>query len=243
MEGACCDADGVGGCEILLDDGCDTAGGDFLGAGTECDDCPHEACEDGTGDCCVANGSPGCEQPFCCDAVCDADPSCCDDPWDSDCVVLAEGLCSMCFPPPANDDCADALPIFDGLTDFETTAATTDGPVHPACQFDGQTYNDIWYNHVAGCDGTLTVTTCEDLGGSADYDTDLVVYDGCSCPATDANMLGCNDDDKVHACGDGPDFQSTVTVPVMENNCYKIRVGGFATGNSGSGTVLITCDK
>lgn len=241
--GACCNADGMGGCEILLEEDCETAGGDFLGTGTECDDCPHLACLGGTGDCCEANGTPGCEQPTCCEAVCDTDPSCCEDPWSSDCADLAEELCLMCFPPPANDDCADALPIFDGLTDFVTVAATTDGPAHPSCQFDGQTYNDIWYNHVATCNGTLTVTTCKDLGGSADYDTDLVVYDGCSCPAMDENMLGCNDDDKENACGDSPDFQSTVSVPVVADNCYKIRIGGFAAGNSGSGTVLITCNE
>src|SRR5262245_7361105 len=49
--------------------------------------------------------------------------------------------------PPANDACANAIPIFDGLMPFSTVGATTDGapvPVPPA-QFDGQTYEDIWY--------------------------------------------------------------------------------------------------
>ncbi len=223
--------------------GCFVAGGDFLGIDTDCVDCLDEACNPDAGDCCSANGSPGCNNPICCDAVCDADPSCCGVDWSGDCVELAEELCPICFLPPANDDCGDALPISEGPTDFETVAATTDGPAHPSCQFDGQTYNDIWYNHIATCSGTLTVTTCENLGGSADYDTDLVAYDGCDCPVTDEDMLGCNDDDKENACGDSPDFQSTVTVPVVQDNCYKIRVGGFAAGSSGSGTVLITCQE
>ena len=72
----------------------------------------------------------------------------------------------------------------------------------------------------------------------ANYDTDLVVYDGCACPMSDANMLGCNDDFGT-PCG----FTSEVTVPVSSGNCYKIRVGGFQSGDFGSGTLLITCDE
>ncbi len=133
--------------------------------------------------------------------------------------------------PPSNDNCADALPIFDGTTAFSTVDATTDGPAHPSdCAFDGQTYEDIWYEYVATCTGTLTVSTC----GSADYDTDLVVYDGTDCSVL--VRLGCNDDGGV--C---PGFTSLLNVPVVAGNPYLIRIGGFGAGDEGSGTVTCTC--
>ncbi|MCH8053752.1 MAG: hypothetical protein IH895_06800 [Planctomycetes bacterium] len=131
-----------------------------------------------------------------------------------------------------NDHCADAIPIFDGDTDYATFFADTDGPAHSECQFDGQTYHDIWYDYIASCSQTVTVSTCN----QADYDTDLVVYDGCACPVSDANMLGCNDDFGV-PCG----FTSQVTVPVSSGNCYKIRIGGWREGEQGLGTLTVTC--
>ena len=71
---------------------------------------------------------------------------------------------------PMSDDCSDAYTLGNGSFEFDTTAATTDGQTHGECEFDGQTYHDIWFRYVACNDGTLTVSTC----GTADYDTDLV---------------------------------------------------------------------
>ncbi|TDJ70362.1 MAG: hypothetical protein E2O39_10140, partial [Planctomycetota bacterium] len=59
----------------------------------------------------------------------------------------------------SNDDCACAIPIFDGVTPFSTLLATTDGPVDLNCQFDGQTYHDIWFVYEATCTGELEVST------------------------------------------------------------------------------------
>ncbi len=52
-------------------------------------------------DCCIANGTPGCEDGVCQDAVCAADPCCCNNlalcpeggVWDGDCADLAADLC------------------------------------------------------------------------------------------------------------------------------------------------------
>ncbi|MCH8912483.1 MAG: hypothetical protein IIA33_02835 [Planctomycetes bacterium] len=130
----------------------------------------------------------------------------------------------------ANDLCANASPIGDGSTAYSTVGANTDGPAHGECQFDGQTYNDIWYEYQATCTGELTVSTCN----QASYDTDLVVYNGCDC--TDLNFLGCNDD------GSGcSSFTSEVAVPVFQDNCYLVRVGGWNSGDEGTGTVTLTC--
>ncbi len=143
--------------------------------------------------------------------------------------------------PPVNDDCADAINISNGYTAFDTTYATTDGNSHGSCQFDGQTYNDVWYRYTATCTGTLLVTTCEQLGGSADYDTDLVVYGGSSCG--NLSLLGCNDDDQSNPCGSSPDYHSTVRVNVVQGQQYRIRVGGYSSSSAGTGTLFVRCSE
>ena len=155
-------------------------------------------------------------------------------------LLLAFGTtCLEEPPPPSNNLCANRLSIGDGSTLFTTISATTDGPVHATCQDDGQTYNDIWYNYVATCTGTFLVSTClyPDGGGSS-YATDLAVYDGCSCPVSDANLLGC---DQINSSfcliGNG----ARVEVPVLAGNCYKIRVGGFGPADAGTGQLSISC--
>ena len=132
---------------------------------------------------------------------------------------------------PPNDDCADAIAIGDGSHAFSTIGASTDGPSHSgSCQFDGQTYNDVWFVYTASCDGEATISTC----GTADYDTDLVVYDGSDCNSL--VLLDCNDD--TSGCSG---FTSEVEVPVVAGNEYLVRVGGFASGDSGTGTLNVSC--
>jgi len=135
-------------------------------------------------------------------------------------------------PPLEYDDCEGAVPISLGDTWFSTMEATTDGPAHGSCQYDGQTYNDIWFEFVSLCSGDLVVSTCD----TADYDTDIAVYDGCACPVSDANLLGCNDDDP--SCSG---YTSEVVVPVNYLGCYLIRVGGYYDGDRGTGTVSLQC--
>jgi subtilisin-like proprotein convertase family protein len=50
-------------------------------------DCP------GTGNCFQANGTPGCNDPDCCFAVCAQDPFCCDTSWDGICANEAQAKC------------------------------------------------------------------------------------------------------------------------------------------------------
>jgi hypothetical protein len=53
----------------------------------------------GSGDCFVANGTPGCEDDTCCSSVCAVDPFCCDNEWDQTCADEAADLCR----PPASE--------------------------------------------------------------------------------------------------------------------------------------------
>ena len=58
-------------------------------------DCAGPCDKSNPNDCCVANGTPGCNQPDCCEAVCANDSFCCDVAWDSLCAdaALNEPLC------------------------------------------------------------------------------------------------------------------------------------------------------
>ncbi|MFQ5414815.1 MAG: M12 family metallo-peptidase, partial [Phycisphaerae bacterium] len=196
----------------------------------------NPVCTPSAGDCCTANGTPGCNDSACCDAICAFDPFCCDTSWDSICAneAAVNGSCPCGAGGPANDNCADAVTIPAGDTAFDTNGATTDGPSHPECDFGfgdgGAVMSDIWYAFTPDCDGDLTVSTCN----TANYDTKIAVYSGCSCPPT--NLLGCNDDGTGCA-----GFTSLLTVPVTSGVCTLIRVGGF-NGATGSGTLNLTLD-
>jgi cysteine-rich repeat protein len=255
-------------------DGCDSTcnaevcGNGLLQAGEECDDgntadddgcdsncaieCGNggldgaEECDDGNtanGDGCNSN----CIDEFCGDGIVNDNTEVCDD------GNTANGDCcdNTCQPEagPAPDLCSDRLPISNGTTAIDTTLACTDGVQHDACEFDGQTYNDVWYNYTATCSGTLSLGTCtgsgSDLQGDALFDTDLAIYDGCNvCPPGDGDLLGCNDDTDDLGCdATGTSFPSLIeNVPVVSGSCYKIRVGSFSsTSGPGTATLDIVC--
>ncbi len=117
--------------------------------------------------------------------------------------------------------CFTPFCVQDGVTEFDNTLASTDGPV------DCDVRNDLWYTYVATCTGELTVSTCE-----SPFNTRLAIYDapGFSCPTV---LLGCNDD----FCG----TQSQVTVPVELGSSYSIRVGGPTDVSAGVGQFEVEC--
>ncbi len=65
------------------------------------------ACGPGAGDCCAQNGSPGCEDSTCCEAVCIDDPFCCEITWDDVCAARAADQCATCALPSCNEDAGD----------------------------------------------------------------------------------------------------------------------------------------
>jgi len=84
----------------------------------------------------------------------------------------------------------------------------------------------------------LTITTCEQLGGDATYDTDIVVYEGNTCGAL--VRLACNDDDPNNPCGQMAPWHSTVNVPLLRNQTVLIRLGGWRdAGDRGTGHLLV----
>lgn len=140
-----------------------------------------------------------------------------------------------CSEPGLNDECNDAWPSADGLTDFSTYSATnsSDGYNDNQCPGTelGQMHSDVWFIYEATCTGTLTVSTCNIVN----FDTDLVVYQG---DCGDLDQVSCNGDDDSCA-----DFTSYLQVSVIAGQDYLIRVGGWEPGNVGNGSLLIQCNE
>ncbi len=67
----------------------------------------------GEGPCNQQHGGVGCEDPFCCAAVCELDPICCAGEWDSTCVGLANQYCNAANKPfcPCAGSCFEPRPI------------------------------------------------------------------------------------------------------------------------------------
>ncbi|HNQ24392.1 MAG TPA: right-handed parallel beta-helix repeat-containing protein [Phycisphaerae bacterium] len=145
-----------------------------------------------------------------------------------DAAVAAPGLVRAAV---SNDNCAQAEAIAGfGFFAFDTTEATTDGPAHAACAFDvdPQTPLDVWYCWTSDTDGPVAVETCR----QTTVDTKLVVYQGCTCPPSDANLLACADDDCV--------YQSRVEFAATTGRSYLIRIGVHPGLGGGQGTFNIT---
>ncbi|MFN7020904.1 MAG: trypsin-like peptidase domain-containing protein [Phycisphaerales bacterium] len=138
---------------------------------------------------------------------------------------------------PANDQCAGAVAVTDGFTQFSNVGATTDGPNEPAaCNFFGDPgiAADVWFRYTATCDGIVEMDTCT---GSGSFDTELAVY-GENCPTLPGSVIVCNDDNPL-VCGTG-NFRSAVSFSATAGAAYLVRIGGFG-GSTGTAWLSITC--
>ncbi|MEE9297018.1 MAG: hypothetical protein V3W34_18910 [Phycisphaerae bacterium] len=183
-----------------------------------CWNCGHS----GAGSCHQANGTPGCDDFTCCSDVCKMDPFCCEVAWDDFC---AQGVIGVCRPP--NNNCENALLLTDAETPFYNINGSGGGGF--LCRDNG-ICRDIFYDHIADFNGDLRVRAIfESLPRPPTF---LVAYDGCGCPVNDADLIEC-------------DFGFTpggafVTIPVVEGQCYKLRIAGPSNCEGGLGTIGLT---
>jgi hypothetical protein len=125
VDSYCCDFEWDSECawvaENKFNDLCDCGPESFCGDGVcdpgeDCESCPEDCgecspCDSGDGNCCVINSTPGCDNPACCNAVCDVDPYCCNVEWDSACALQAAGKFNdLC-------DCGPGTVCGDGVCD------------------------------------------------------------------------------------------------------------------------------
>lgn len=137
---------------------------------------------------------------------------------------------------PPNDECGGALPIFNGVTPIDNSAATTSVNIPgAACIFGGfvNFRKDLWYSYTATCTGMVTVHTCATTG--AVTDTVLSVFTG---PCTALDEVGCDDDS---CSGNVNGDRSVVTFLATAGVEYKIRVGTFGTNAGGPMVLTISC--
>lgn len=221
-------------CQNQTEADCGQVGGNFI-PGAVCPQmgpfCPAPDFVGFEGSCFEENDSPGCEDPFCTELVCNFDEFCCQAPWDSFCADRAVSFCSGARPD--NDDWENATPIADtGTIPYGGSGATTDGPRHAECEvlrdFDTIT-KDVWFCWTAPCSDTAIFETCD----VTNPDTSIAVYEGCEGPPSDANLLTCNDD----TCGE----QSLVSFFATEGQQYLIRAGVFPGKPGGPGELTISC--
>jgi hypothetical protein len=129
--------------------------------------------------------------------------------------------------PPANDDCANAIPISTGLTTGTNIGASTASP-SGSCGMTGE----VWYSLVVPCTGgKLILDTC----GSS-FDTTLSVWDNCG-----GVELGCNDQaGSIGNCQFTSQSYLEVTGLSAGQTVY-IAVGGW-NGNTGSFNLNVVCE-
>ena len=124
---------------------------------------------------------------------------------------------------PTNDECFDAIEVFEGVTAVSNLGASDSlDPFDPLqCTVLGGVYNDVWFTYVALTDGQLNVHTCD--GVSPGIDTDLVMYAGncgtlsqIACGGDSAGLAGCQA------------FYSDMSAPITAGETYYIRFGAWA---------------
>ncbi|TXE17453.1 T9SS type A sorting domain-containing protein [Psychroserpens burtonensis] len=135
------------------------------------------------------------------------------DDEDSGCDVTIAGLIFLC--PPANDLCADAIPLACDETVFgDTSDPTVTNTV-------GNASADLWYSY-SGAAGDITASLCD-----SSYDTNIRIFDSCG------GIEITNNDD---SCG----TRSVATFVADGMSTYYIAVEGYAT-TEGAFTLTITC--
>jgi len=124
--------------------------------------------------------------------------------------------------PPANDECANAIPVTVGNAVSGDNSAATNS-VLSACGGGGNG-KDVWYSFTAPAAGNYNVATC----GSG-FDTVLTAYDACG-----GSELACNDDAD---CADTLRSKISLT-GLADGQTVMIRVAGYAAagGTPASGT-------
>ena len=126
--------------------------------------------------------------------------------------------------PPINNECINALEVFNGVTPFDNFDATFTGPDFTCAIGFGST--DIWYEYTATCTGDVLFSLCD----NTNFDTLLEMFDTDNCANLAGNSLNCND----QGCID----QSLFTQSVVEGDKYLVRIGGWFNA-VGQGELLI----
>ena len=199
IEGCVCAGDGFC-CTDMWDDqcveeveqfGCGSCAvggcGDGVCSGSEsCVNCPNDCggCQ-GSGDCCLPNGTPGCQNVSIANCVCAGDAWCCSSEWDDQCVEeVTQFGCGVCQSQPA---CGD----------FQCTgeeSCVTCPADCGSCQGSGDCCQP---NGTPGCqDANIAGCVCGQDGWCCSSEWDQQCVD-------EVTQFGCGVCDAQPTCGDG----------------------------------------
>jgi hypothetical protein len=95
-----------------------------------------------SGSCCEPSVNASCDDPLCCDMVCQLDPFCCGQQWDGQCAASAGVLCAgLCRPP---QTCADATPGASPCAAHDLPFADAPGCCETVCKIDSFCCLEQW---------------------------------------------------------------------------------------------------
>ncbi|HYC76633.1 MAG TPA: hypothetical protein VEI02_03295 [Planctomycetota bacterium] len=156
-------------------------------------------------------------------------------------------------PPPANDDFANSIEVFDGVnpaapfgsdgTRFTNLGAVealdTNGGTIPNPTCGSGNNSDVWFHWTAGFDGQAVVQACPPLGFTSHgshIDTVIQVLDGSA-----TTQLGCNDDFCAPGFG-GNAYLSRATFAATSGSTYYFRVMSWSGTPDGSFYLTVGAD-
>lgn len=126
---------------------------------------------------------------------------------------------------PANNACANATVIGNGVFPFDTCMATTDGPGAQAI------VTDVWFSFTPTCSGPVYINTC----GSS-IDTAVAVYSG-TCGSLNFVAGTFNNNAVAGPCP--ASLQSYATFVATAWTTYRIRVGNNPSTATGCGKLVV----
>lgn len=201
------DGDGVVGSSDL---------GVLLAAWGPCGACPGE------GACSVANGSPGCEDQACCEAVGAVDAFSTGVEWDWFSAELAGeiGSCGVM----SGDDCSTAVPVGEG----RFVSSTTYKSIGPDVSSGGvDDVIDEWWAFTPPCNGPVVVSMLFD--NTPTIDATIAVFDNCG-----GNEIAFADNTSF--------FLPEVTFQAQEGQTYYVRVA-VEFGDWANYTIDFSCES
>lgn len=173
-DGPQCDDAALSACVCMVDEGCCLFPWSLDCVATAVNQC-GAACEGAfvPDPCCSPSMMTGCATPRIESCVCAADPFCCDDHWDGQCVTEAQTDCGAeCYPPGTESCCAPHMTTGCDLSDVQACVCGMD----PFC------CNNEW-------DGQCVTEATDDCGGCMGGAGDCCLANGtagCDDPAIEA---------------------------------------------------------
>lgn len=128
--------------------------------------------------CLVVHPEPNCDNAYCCEAVCAADPHCCDASWDTLCVQSAAQRCLGACGQPSSGNC---------FTQHDSSGCRTASCCKPVCQADPTCCIEAWDAACVTLANTLPACKVDKPKcGQVAAGSCCVAHDGPAC-----NSIGC----------------------------------------------------